>query len=118
MLEFDDSVSSSDDFSSSSSTYYDTVPRKKSKPTRKLSKVTKKEKIIFPVSSSLDPITIGAKRPSADQIKIVGGRGYDLRQPIPVKYAAVRERFLDARKNFWTPNDIPMGEDKRRTFLI
>ncbi|MCK5662963.1 MAG: ribonucleotide-diphosphate reductase subunit beta [Thiotrichaceae bacterium] len=66
----------------------------------------------IPVSSSLDPITIGAKRPNADKIKIVGGSGYDLRQPIPVKYASVRDRFLDARKNFWTPNDIPMGEDK------
>jgi ribonucleoside-diphosphate reductase beta chain len=64
------------------------------------------------ISSSLDPITIGHKRPSSDQIKIVGGSGYDLRQPIPVKYASVRERFLNARKNFWTPNDIPMGEDK------
>jgi ribonucleoside-diphosphate reductase beta chain len=106
MLDFDDT--SNDDFSSS--TYHGTVPRRKSKPAHK--KATRKEKIIIPVSSSLDPITIGAKRPSADQIKIVGGRGYDLRQPIPVKYSAVRERFLDARKNFWTPNDIPMGEDK------
>ncbi|MEN8217387.1 MAG: ribonucleotide-diphosphate reductase subunit beta [Pseudomonadota bacterium] len=106
MLDFDGS--SNDDFSSS--TYHSTVPRRKSKPAHK--KATRKEKIIIPVSSSLDPITIGAKRPSADQIKIVGGRGYDLRQPIPVKYTAVRERFLDARKNFWTPNDIPMGEDK------
>ncbi len=64
------------------------------------------------IASSLNPITIGHKRPSADQIKIVGGSGYDLRQPIPVKYHDVRERFLNARKNFWTPNEIPMGEDK------
>jgi ribonucleoside-diphosphate reductase beta chain len=64
------------------------------------------------VSSSLDPITIGNKRPSSTDIKIVGGRGYDLRQPIPVKYTQVRDRFLAARKNFWVPNDIPMGEDK------
>jgi ribonucleoside-diphosphate reductase beta chain len=70
------------------------------------------KKFIFPVSSSLDPITIGTKRLSASDIKIVGGRNYDLRQPIPVKYNEVRERFLAARKNFWTPNDIPMGEDK------
>lgn len=104
MLDFDGSTSSSEGFSSSA--HY-TAPRKS---TRK--KVIKKEKIIFPVSSSLDPITIGAKRPSPDNIKIVGGRGYDLRQPIPVKYTSVREQFLDARKNFWTPNDIPMGEDK------
>lgn len=71
--------------------------------------VTKK---VFPVSSSLDPISIGSKRPHADDVKIVGGRGYDLRQPIPIKYASVRQRFLDARQNFWVPNDIPMGEDK------
>ena len=64
------------------------------------------------IASSLDPITIGAKRPHADDIKIIGGRGYDLRQPIPIKYPEVRERFLNARKNFWTPNDIGMGEDK------
>jgi len=70
------------------------------------------KKVIFPVSSSLDPITIGSKRPEASDIKIIGGRNYDLRQPIPVKYNEVRERFLAARKNFWTPNDIPMGEDK------
>lgn len=66
----------------------------------------------LPVSTSLDPITIGTKRPSADDIKIVGGCGYDLRQPIPVKYSLVRQRFLDARKNFWIPNEIPLGEDK------
>ncbi|MEK7990093.1 MAG: ribonucleotide-diphosphate reductase subunit beta [Thiotrichaceae bacterium] len=71
--------------------------------------VTKK---IFPVSSSLDPISIGSKRPDANDVKVVGGRGYDLRQPIPIKYASVRQRFLDARQNFWVPNDIPMGEDK------
>ncbi len=104
MLDFDDSVTSSGCFSST----YTTVPHRKSKSARK--KTTKK--IIFPVSSSLDPITIGGKYPSSDQIKIIGGRGYDLRQPIPVKYKTVRERFLNARKNFWTPNDIPMGEDK------
>lgn len=61
---------------------------------------------------SLDNISIGAKRPSADDVKIVGGIGYDVRQPIPIKYREVRERFLNARKNFWTPNDIPMAEDK------
>ncbi|EDN66723.1 ribonucleotide-diphosphate reductase beta subunit [Beggiatoa sp. PS] len=85
------------------------TPRK-SKPT--LKKVMPKEKTIFPVSSSLDAISIGTKRPSSSDIKIIGGRGYDVRQPIPVKYTSVRERFLNARKNFWIPNEIPMGEDK------
>lgn len=70
------------------------------------------EKTVVPISSSLDPITIGVKRPQADEIKIIGGRGYDLRQPIPVKYQEIRDRFLLARKNYWVPNDIPMGEDK------
>ncbi|RKZ91061.1 MAG: ribonucleotide-diphosphate reductase subunit beta [Candidatus Parabeggiatoa sp. nov. 1] len=113
MLDFDDTGSSSD--GSFSSTFSSTVPRRKSKPTQPKPtqrKATAKPKVISPVSSSLDPITIGAKHPSASDIKIVGGRGYDLRQPIPVKYRAVRELFLNARKNFWTPNDIPMGEDK------
>ncbi len=96
MLDFDSSITTSDD-------YYSTFT-----PPR----IKKEKKIIFPVSSSLDPITIGAKRPDADDIKIIGGRGYDLRQPIPVKYKSVREHFLNARKNFWIPNEIPMGEDK------
>ncbi len=72
------------------------------------------ERIVFPISSSLDRISIGAKRPNADDVRIIGGRGYDLRQPIPIKYQSVRERFLNARNNFWTPNDIPMGEDKKQ----
>lgn len=63
------------------------------------------------IASSLNNISIGS-RPHSDDIKIVGGRNYDARQPIPVKYQAVRQRFLDARQNFWVPNDIPMGEDK------
>ncbi len=71
-----------------------------------------KEKRLVPISSSLDQITIGAKRPSSDLIKIIGGRSYDIRQPIPIKYTEVRERFLKARQNFWVPNEIPMGEDK------
>ncbi|OQW93301.1 MAG: hypothetical protein BWK79_11870 [Beggiatoa sp. IS2] len=66
----------------------------------------------YTISRTTDPISIGSKCPSADDIKIVGGGGYDLRQPIPIKYQIVRERFLNARNNFWTPNDIPMGEDK------
>lgn len=65
-------------------------------------------------SSSLDPISIGAKRPSSDQVRIIGGRGYDLRQPIPIKYNEVRERFLSAKQNFWTPQEIPMGKDKEQ----
>jgi ribonucleoside-diphosphate reductase beta chain len=69
-------------------------------------------KLVFPVTTSLDPITIGARRPSADDIRIIGGRGYDLRQPIPIKYQEVRQLLLNARTNFWTPQEIPMGEDK------
>jgi len=90
------------------------VPSKatrKAKPTS-TTKMPKSTKTVFPISSSLDPITIGNKRPHADDIKIIGGRGYDIRQPIPVKFKTVRERFLNARKNFWIPNEIPMGEDK------
>jgi len=102
MLDFDDTVSSSDDLSN---TYI--TPRKKYKYTHKNSPKV-------PISSSLDPISIGAKRPSSSDIKIIGGRGYDLRQPIPVKYSVVRELFLNARKNFWIPNEIPMGEDKQQ----
>ena len=101
MLDFDDAGTSTESFSSTASRRtYRTSHRK---PTKK---------VVFPVSSSLDPISIGKKRPSASDIKIVGGQGYDLRQPIPVKYTPVRERFLSARKNFWIPNEIPMGEDK------
>lgn len=66
----------------------------------------------LPMASSLNAITLGKKQPTSDDIKIVGGRGYDLRQPIPIKYKTVRERFLAARKNFWLPNEIPMAEDK------
>lgn len=63
------------------------------------------------ISTTLDPISIG-KLPDPDQVKIIGGSGYDLRQPIPVKYPEVRARFLDAKQNFWTPQEIPMGTDK------
>lgn len=103
MLDFDDSVESI-----TNTTTTNTSRRRFSNQ----SKTAAKEKKVIAIASSLDPITIGAKRPHADDIKIVGGRGYDLRQPIPIKYPEVRERFLNARKNFWTPNDIPMGEDK------
>ncbi|RKZ42404.1 MAG: hypothetical protein DRQ49_00775 [Gammaproteobacteria bacterium] len=120
MLDFSETSISSP----SSDHFYSTeVPHRKSKPTHQKvknvgvnpcvrPKSVHPKKVIFPVSSSLDPITIGSKRPEASDIKIIGGRNYDLRQPIPVKYNEVRERFLAARKNFWTPNDIPMGEDK------
>ena len=107
MLDFDDAVFSD---SSSSTTSISSGQRKKFQST--YTKVVPKEKTVVHIANSYDPITIGAKRPHADNIKIIGGRGYDLRQPIPVKYPEVRERFLNARKNFWTPNDIPMGEDK------
>jgi ribonucleoside-diphosphate reductase beta chain len=81
-----------------------------SPPRQELKQETMKKSTV--VSSSLDPVSIGAKRPSSDQVKIIGGKGYDLRQPIPVKYNDVRQRFLNARMNFWTPNDIAMGGDK------
>jgi ribonucleoside-diphosphate reductase beta chain len=63
-------------------------------------------------ATSLDPIIIGTRLPTSSDVKIVAGKGYDVRQPIPIKYQSVRERFLNARKNFWIPNEIPMGEDK------
>ncbi len=62
-------------------------------------------------ASSLSPVTIGNK-PHADAVRIIGGAGYDVRQPVPIKYSAVREHFLNARNNFWTPHEIPMGDDK------
>lgn len=71
-----------------------------------------KRRLLFPVSSTLDPISVGHRDPHADDIRIIGGKGYDVRQPVPFKYPEVRERFLNARNNFWTPNDIAMGEDK------
>ena len=58
------------------------------------------------------PITIGIKRLTSDDVTIINGRGYDVRQPIPVKYPLVRERFLKALENEWRPNEIPMNEDK------
>lgn len=63
------------------------------------------------LASSLNPVTIGGK-PHADDIRIIGGKNYDVRQPVPIKYPAVREHFLNARNNFWTPHEIPMGDDK------
>lgn len=64
------------------------------------------------IANTLDQITIGKKRPSSDDIKIIGGRGYDLRQPIPIKYQVVRERFKNALQNDWRPEQIGMSEDK------
>lgn len=61
---------------------------------------------------SLNPVSIGSRIANADSVKIIGGKGYDVRQPIPFKYPDVRERFLNARNNFWVPADIPMGDDK------
>jgi ribonucleoside-diphosphate reductase beta chain len=69
-------------------------------------------KKVLPIVSSLDAITMGKKQPSSSDIKIIGGRGYDIRQPIPIKYQSMRNRFLTARKNFWLPSEIPMSEDK------
>jgi len=62
--------------------------------------------------SSLNPVTVGSRLPNADEIRIIGGKGYDVRQPVPIKYPSVRQHFLNARNNFWTPNDIAMGDDK------
>ena len=104
MLDFDDSLESIAN-TTTINAYQWRSPANQSKTSTKAKKV-------LVVASSLDPITIGAKRPHADDIKIIGGCGYDLRQPIPIKYPEVREQFLKARRNFWTPNDIPMGEDK------
>ncbi len=64
------------------------------------------------LASSLNFMTIGRKRADADSIRIIGGRNYDVRQPVPVKYPSVREHFLSARNNFWTPHEISMGDDK------
>ncbi len=61
---------------------------------------------------SLDPVSVGHRVPHADSVKIIGGNGYDVRQPIPFKYPDVRQRFLNARNNFWVPADIAMGDDK------
>lgn len=71
-----------------------------------------KEKKNYSKNLSLSSVTIGRKIPHADEIKIIGGKNYDVRQPVPLKYPEVRERFLKARQNFWTPNDIAMGDDK------
>ena len=62
-------------------------------------------------ASSLNPVSIG-KRPHADDIRIIGGKGYDVRQPVPIKYPDVRQHFLSSRENFWTPQEISMGADK------
>ncbi len=63
-------------------------------------------------NASIRPILIGSKLPDVDRIRIIGGVGYDPRQPLPVKYNDTRLRFVNARHNFWVPNDIPMGDDK------
>lgn len=62
---------------------------------------------------SLQKVRIG-QRISSDEIKIINGKQYDIRQPIPVKYTSVRDRFLNARKNFWVPNEISMIDDKQQ----
>ena len=72
----------------------------------------KKPKPPADVASSLNPVTVGNRLPHADDVKIIGGKGYDVRQPVPFKYPWVRQHFLNARNNFWTPNDIAMGDDK------
>lgn len=38
----------------------------------------------------------------------------ECRQPMPIAFPVVRERFLDSRFNFWVPNEIPMIEDKQQ----
>jgi ribonucleoside-diphosphate reductase beta chain len=109
MLDTEDHIVSYDNYSMST-----TGTRSQKKTVSIKGGTNNKEKNIEQLSpaSTLDAITIGARRPQTDEVKIIAGYGYDLRQPIPIKYPEVRERFLNARKNFWTPNDIPMGEDK------
>ena len=41
--------------------------------------IFEKQTVSNSVCSSLDPITIGDKRYHADNIKIIGSQGYDLR---------------------------------------
>jgi len=43
--------------------------------------------------------------------KIILGNS-EPRQPLPVMFPNIRERFLNSRFNFWTPNEIAMAEDK------
>lgn len=66
------------------------------------------------ITNTLNKVSIGKKRPSSDDVKIISGRGYDLRQPIPVKYKIVRDRFLKSLENEWRPSEIAMGEDKQQ----
>ncbi len=66
---------------------------------------------IAQIATSLDPICIGRPRPHVDDVKVIGGVA-DLRQPIPIKYQAVRERFKNAQNNMWFPSEIGMADDK------
>lgn len=49
-----------------------------------------------------------------DQIKVILGKGYDPRQPEPIRYPSVRQHFINSRQNFWLPSEIPMGDDKQQ----
>ncbi len=106
MLDFDDTSDSSSSFSSNFSNH------NRSRVNKRKSVESPEEQSNLPVITSLDTINIGKRSLNADDIKLIGGRGYDLRQPVPIKYKIVRERFLNARNNFWLPNEIQMGEDK------
>lgn len=58
----------------------------------------------------LKPISVG--KVSNPEIKIINGEGYDPRQPIPMQYKDVYERFKVALDNEWRPSEIGMNEDK------
>lgn len=63
-------------------------------------------------ANTLGRVTIGKKRPNSDDVKIINGHGYDLNQPIPIKYQAVRERFKNSLDNEWRPAEVPMNNEK------
>jgi ribonucleoside-diphosphate reductase beta chain len=64
------------------------------------------------LSRDLEPITIGGEQENSVR-RLVGGYGYDRRQPLPVTFPRVRNHFLNARANFWIPKEIPMGDDRK-----
>jgi ribonucleoside-diphosphate reductase beta chain len=62
-------------------------------------------------ASSTSKITVGSSSESSD-VLLIGGQGYDVRQPLPVRFPLIRKRFINTRSNFWLPNEIGMGDDK------
>jgi ribonucleoside-diphosphate reductase beta chain len=67
-----------------------------------------KEQLIPAASTS--KITVGGD--SGGDVLLIGGKGYDVRQPLPVRFPLIRKKFLNTRSNFWLPNEIGMGDDK------